>query len=205
MPLAGPIIYAITEGRANHTNFSRYKDEISEKARKAAVCGVTHLQIREKDVSATLQLELARSVAETAHETGLRILVNGRFDIALAAGVDGVHLPADGLPLEAVRRHVPEGFLIGVSAHTFDEVVGAKEGGADMILFGPIFASPGKGDGVGLEKLREVCRAAAPIPVVALGGVDESNFRSTLDSGASGFAAIRSLNALIESGEKIVI
>lgn len=201
----GPLIYAITEGRANHANFLEQKSDIIEKARKAASCGVTHLQVREKGLPATLQLELTRAVVDAAEGTDLRILLNGRFDIAMAAGADGVHLPADGLPVKAVRQYVPEGFLIGVSTHSAEESLAAKSGGADMIVFGPIFESPGKRDGVGLEKLGEVCRAAAPIPVLALGGVDENNFRKTFDARASGFAAIRFLNALIERGERIAI
>jgi len=205
MSPTGTIVYAITEGRANHTNFLQQKNDIIEKARKAAACGITHLQVREKDLFALLQLELTRSVVEAAAGTGLRILVNGRFDIALAAGADGVHLPADGLPVVAVRRHVPQGFLVGVSTHSVEEAVAAKRGGADMIVFGPVFESPGKGDGVGLEILREVCRAAAPIPVLALGGIHENNLLSALDAGASGFAAIRFLNAFIERGERIAI
>jgi thiamine-phosphate pyrophosphorylase len=205
MSPTGTTVYAITEGRANQTNFLQQKNDIIEKARKAAACGVTHLQIREKDLSAVLQLDLTRSVVEAAAGTGVRILVNGRFDIALAAGADGVHLPADGLPVDAVRRHVPEGFLIGVSTHSVEKAVAAKRDGADMIVFGPVFESPGKGDGVGLEILREVCRAAAPSPVLALGGIHENNFRLALGAGASGFAAIRFLNAVIERGERIAI
>jgi thiamine-phosphate pyrophosphorylase len=205
MTQTGPIIYAITEGRANQINFLQQKNDIIKKARKAAECGVTHLQVREKDLSSALQLELANAVVEAATGTGLKILTNGRFDIASAAGAHGVHLPADGVPLDAVRRCVPEGFLIGVSTHLVEEAVAAKHGDADMIVFGPVFGTAEKGEGVGLEKLQDVCRAAAPIPVLALGGVDENNFRIALHAGASGFAAIRFLNTFIERGERIAI
>src|SRR5688572_1703342 len=202
MPLVRPIIYAITEGRAEHANFPQQKSDIIGKARKAAKCGITHLQVREKKLPAALQLELTSAVVEAATGTGLKILMNGRFDIGLAAGADGVHLPSDGLPVDAVHRRVPDGFLIGVSTHSVEEARNAKSGGADMLLFGPIFASPGKADGVGVEKLGEVCRAASPIPVLALGGIDANTFRMTLDAGASGFAAIRFLNELINRGER---
>ncbi len=205
LPPAGPIVYAITEGHADDSNFPEQKIKILSRIRRAADRGITAFQIREKRLSAALLDELVREALGAASGSGLKIVVNGRFDIALAAGADGVHLPADGLPVDAVRSRVPKDFLIGVSTHTIEEAVAAQSVGADMIVFGPVFPSPGKGDGVGLEMLGEVCRAASPMPVLALGGVDETTYRLALEMGAAGFASIRFLNSLIERGEDLEI
>jgi thiamine-phosphate pyrophosphorylase len=200
MPESGPIVYAITAGLAVKFNFLEQKRSIVNKAQRAADCGITHFQIREKMLPATLLLELAEAVVEAARGTGLKVLVNGRFDVALVAGADGVHLPADGLPVGVVRDNVPDGFMIAVSTHSIDDVVKAKAAYADMIVLGPVFESPGKGRGVGLENLHKGCLAADPVPVVALGGIDETNFRTTIEAGSSGIASIRFLNAIIENG-----
>ena len=61
-------------------------------------------------------------------------------------------------------------------------------------MFGPVFEVPGKGDVQGLDKLAEVCAAVESFPTLGLGGVDESNYRSVLEAGAAGFAAIRAFN-----------
>ena len=98
------------------------------------------------------------------------------------------------LPADVVRAHVPKNFLIGASCHTASDIAAAGAAGADLALFGPVFASPGKDDGVGIAALMDACPAAVKIPVIAIGGIDETNCRAAIDAGAAGIAAIRSLN-----------
>jgi thiamine-phosphate pyrophosphorylase len=122
-----------------------------------------------------------------------KILVNDRADIAFSAGADGVHLTSLSLSAAPIRRNFPKNFIVGVSAHTLSEVVSAKRQGADFVTFSPIFQSPNKGAPLGLNELKKVCARLKSFPVVALGGVDETNYREVLQI-AGGFAAIRFLN-----------
>ena len=193
-PLQKPIIYLITEGDADSENFKLKKREILERVRLATENRVSLIQIREKNLTARLLFDLAEAAVEITKETDTRLLVNGRADIALAGGADGVHLPADGLLANVVRRSLPSDFLIGVSAHSAEEALDAKANAADFITFGPVFESPGKGEPHGVEVLNRVCKLVYPFPVIALGGIDESNYERVLENGASGFAAIRFLN-----------
>ena len=87
-----------------------------------------------------------------------------------------------------------DGFIVGVSTHTAEEIEKAKKGGADFAVFGPIYETPGKESATGLDNLKDIVRTADSFPVIALGGVDKTNFRDVLDTGATGFAAIRFLN-----------
>jgi thiamine-phosphate pyrophosphorylase len=112
--------------------------------------------------------------------------VNDRLDVALAAGTEGVHLPANGLPAVHVRPLVS---ILGVSTHSLEEALEAEKAHPDFIIFGPIFDTPGKNP-VGLDALRAVV-TRVQIPILAIGGVTAENIAPVTETGAAGFAAIR--------------
>jgi thiamine-phosphate pyrophosphorylase len=148
--------------------------------------GVASLQLREKELPDAALHALALALRPAYSAT---LLVNGRADVAVLAGADGVHLPADGVPTAAVRRRFGAALLVGRSTHTVDEVERAAGEGADYVTFGPVFASPGKGEPVGLAALERA--AAIGIPVLALGGVGVAELPLVARAGAAGAAAIR--------------
>lgn len=197
-PQNKPVIYLITEGATTTENFSQKSAGILKLVRIAVELKINLIQIREKKLAARLVFELAAKAAEITQNTATRLLVNDRADIALAARADGVHLTSSSLATDIVRRNFPPDFIIGVSAHTVFQAEQAKEEGADFVTFSPIYKTPSKekyGEPPqGLEKLKEVCEKLKPFPVIALGGIDETNFAEVLKNGASGLAAIRFLN-----------
>lgn len=162
--------------------------------KSAVEAEISLVQIREKQLSARCVFELAGKASQITRNTATKLLINDRADIALAADADGVHLTADSLSAKIIRRNFPKNFIIGASAHTLEDVLRAKNEAADFATFSPIFSTPNKGEPQGSGKLREVCAAAKPFPVIALGGVDETNFESALKVGAQGVAAIRLFN-----------
>jgi thiamine-phosphate diphosphorylase len=155
-------------------------------AAKAIRDSVDMIQVREKDLPARDLLDLVSNVRDLAAGTNTRILVNDRLDVALAAGIQGVHLPGNGLPPGRVRRFVE---VLGVSIHSLDEGLEAERAGADFVVFGPVFDSPGK-KAVGLEPLRRISNALK-IPVLAIGGITLANTDAVLNAGAAGIAGIR--------------
>jgi thiamine-phosphate pyrophosphorylase len=176
--------YYITDRRALDGDLNRLHDCI-----QAAIAGgVEYIQIREKDLPARALLELTRDAVALAAAGRTRILVNERADVALAAGAHGVHLRSRSLPPVIWRRVLGRDFLIGVSCHTTDEVHRAD--GANLIVFGPVFESPGKGSPLGLNSLRNAVMASRA-PVFALGGVSEANAEACIRAGAAGIAGIR--------------
>jgi thiamine-phosphate pyrophosphorylase len=151
--------------------------------------GVDAVQIRSRQATDLALWSAARRAVDAVGDR-VQVLVNGRADIALAAGAAGVHLPADGLPIAGVRRLVGAELLIGRSAHSVDEVRNARDEGADYVLLAPIWPSPGKGPALGVEALRQA--SAAGVPVLALGGIEESaQVAAALAVGAHGIAGIR--------------
>jgi thiamine-phosphate pyrophosphorylase len=148
--------------------------------------GVDVIQVREKDLTQAELFELVCRVRDAAAGSGTRVLVNDRLDVAIAAGIDGVHLPGNGLPVNRVRPFVQ---MLACSVHTVDEAIRVEREGADFMVFGPVFETPGKTP-VGIEALRAVV-AAVHIPVLAIGGVNEERISSVMEAGAAGIAAIR--------------
>lgn len=187
-----PLVYLITDRRSLPTQTSELVPRLLiEFLYRAIAAGVDLIQIRERDLSAREVLAVANATAGLLRDRTARVLINERTDIAACAGV-GVHLTSRSLRVEVVREAVGPDMLIGVSTHTLDEARTAESGGADFIVFGPIFQTPSKmeyGDPVGLGALRLVTDSVA-IPVLALGGIDQSNYRKTLDAGAAGVAGI---------------
>lgn len=194
--LRRPITYLITRGETSSSTSTEDAEFVAllRHVELAVEARVSLVQIREKNLNARVLFELASRAAALARGSGTRVVLNDRADVARAAGCDGVHLTTRSLEASVVRRAFGEGFLIGVSAHTLEEARKAREGGADFAVFGPVFDTPSKrayGPPVGLGSLEEAARSLSPFPLVALGGVEETNAGECFEAGAEGVAAIR--------------
>ncbi len=181
-----PLFYYVTDsGRITGAAFHAC-------IRRALEWGADFIQVREKHVSDRALFELTRRIVKLAGQTKCRILVNGRADIALAAGAHGVHLPSNSLHVSDIRPWLPKNFLIGISVHSISEVKSACEEGVDYVLLGHLFPTPSKsgyGSPLGLDKMRQVC-SGFPVPVFGLGGINADRIESVINSGAVGVAGI---------------
>ena len=181
-----PIIYPITSGK-----------HILELVAAAVAAKVPLFQIREKQLSGRALYDLTTRALELTRGTETRLLINDRSDIASAAGADGVQLTTQSFPANVVRKIYGPEFLIGVSTHSREEALAARAGGADFVVFGPVFETESKrefGEPQGLERLQELTSELREFPVVAIGGIAVDNVEACFAAGASGVAAIRLLN-----------
>ena len=192
------LIYLITSGETTAQTTPAAEDfsSVLQLVQAAVVARIDLVQIREKNLSASVLYQLASSAAGITKGSATKLLINDRSDIAATAGADGVHLTTSSLPTAVVRQTFGDGFLIGVSTHSLDEARLARQAGADFAVFGPVFETASNkefGEPPGLTGLARVCSELSAFPILALGGVTIGNVAECIRAGARGVAAIRML------------
>ena len=171
---------------------------IEEVVKKVLEAGVRAIQLRDKNASARTLLAQARKLRNLTWEWDALLFINDRFDVALAAEADGVHLGPHDLPVETVRGASPPRFLIGASADVPSVAMELERAGASYIGCGTVFPTatkPDAGEAIGVSGLASVA-AVVDIPVVGIGGVTPAGAHEIAEgSSAVGIAVIGSVMA----------
>jgi thiamine-phosphate pyrophosphorylase len=158
-----------------------------EQAEAACAGGAAVVQLRAKHSTDAETLRIARAIRAATTRSGALFVINDRFDLALAAEADGVHLGQGDLPPAALPAHARERLLIGRSTHTPAQLAAAAQEPADYLAFGPVFGTQSKAtqwSARGLAALAEAVAAAAPQPLVAIGGITQDNVAQVGELGA---------------------
>ena len=169
----------------------------------ALVAGVRAVQLREKDLPTSDLYHLAEKLLAVTRATGGALLINDRLDVAMALSAGGVHLTRRSLPPRVCRELLGPERLIGVSCHSLAEVRESEDGGADFIVLGPIFQTRSKaayGPPLTTAALREA-RATTGLPILAIGGIQESHVGEVMAAGADGIAVISAVMAARDPGQ----
>jgi len=156
----------------------------------AAAAGIDLVQVREPDLEAAALVQLVRALVADTQQTTVRIVVNDRLDVALAAGAAGVHLKERSFAAAVVRCVAPSGYIVGRSIHGISAALAADE--ADYFVAGTVLATASKPSPpyLGWPGLAAVVQAARGRPVLAVGGIDTASIAQVAASGAAGVAAI---------------
>ncbi len=166
-----------------------------EKARAVIEAGVGVLQLRLEQTNDRLALPLIREVLALAASRGVKVIVNDRVDLALAAGAHGVHLGADDLPVDVARRLLGPDALIGATTRSLAQIEEAQALGADHVGLGPIFSTTTKvvaHPPLGLEVFARIARRS-PLPVVGIAGITLATIGQVGAAGAWGAAVASDL------------
>lgn len=180
--------------------------DLLEVVRGAVAGGTTMVQLREKACGTREFVELARAVVDVTRPAGVPLLINDRVDVAIAAGVDGVHVGQSDMAVADVRTLLDATLgahcIVGLSVQTYAETVAACAPGAriDYIGLGPVHSTATKPDapeGLGLAEFSRCARYArqADMPVVAIGGLGVSNAAEAIAAGADGVAVVSAIVA----------
>jgi thiamine-phosphate pyrophosphorylase len=172
-----------------------WKHDPLEQARAACRGGASVVQLRAKRATDREALAWAARILELCRAAGALFIVNDRFDLALAAGADGVHLGQEDLPPARIPARAREALLIGRSTHSLEQAREACREPVDYVAFGPVFGTRSKQTPYGargVATLAEVVGLLAPRPVVAIGGIQAGNVDevAALGAGAALISAV---------------
>ncbi len=168
--------------------------EMFAAAEELAVAGVALLQYRDKSGNARQMLQEARELRARLGAS-VKLIMNDRADLCLAAGFDGLHVGQDDLSPESARKIIGPARWLGVSTHNPDQLAAANQTSADYLAIGPVFATTTKANPdpvVGLEGIRRA-RELTRKPLVAIGGISRGNAQSVIEAGADAVAVISDL------------
>ena len=169
---------------------------LESQVEEAILGGVTLVQLREKHTTGEELLALAQRVKKVTDRYNVPLIINDYVDIALQIDAAGVHLGQSDDDIRMVREKLGMNKIIGASAHNVEEALAAYAAGADYLGSGAAFGSSTKGDAgtISLETLTKVAKCV-PIPVVAIGGIDEDNAAALRGRNLAGIAVVSAILA----------
>ena len=178
-----------------------------ELVEQAIIGGVTVVQLREKTASSLEFYQMALQLRLLTSRYGVPLIINDRLDIALAVDADGVHLGQEDLPLKICRKIIGDKKIVGVSATTLKEALTAQDDGADYIGVGALFPTSTKDNAKNVTlKQISLIKKALKIPIIGIGGINESNLEAAIATGIDGAAvasAILTAESVIDAAKRL--
>jgi thiamine-phosphate pyrophosphorylase len=184
-----PRLYAILDSSPRTST-----DDLIALAQELVAGGCTLLQYRNKSGNARFMLDQARALKKRLGNA-VRLIMNDRADLCLAAEFDGVHVGQEDLSPDSVRKIIGADHWLGVSTHNPEQLCDANRTSADYLAIGPVFTTSSKDKPdpvVGLEGVRRA-RALTTKPLVAIGGITRANAAAVIKAGADSVAVISDL------------
>ncbi|MUJ39277.1 thiamine phosphate synthase [Aliivibrio fischeri] len=170
-------------------------DTLCHVVAEAVKGGVTMVQVREKhgDVRAFTQRSLA--IKEILKDSGVPLIINDRVDVALAVQADGVHLGQSDMPAQIARQLIGPDMILGLSVENETQLRKAQELPVDYLGISAIFSTPTKTNIIkewGVQGLAFAVKESQ-LPLVAIGGINDSNIRAIVDTGVDGIALVSAI------------
>ncbi|MGF7059398.1 thiamine phosphate synthase [Brassicibacter mesophilus] len=156
--------------------------------------GVSLIQLREKNTTTREFYDLALKVKKITDKYNTPLIINDRLDIALAIDADGLHIGPDDIPINVARKLLGPDKILGASTSSLNEALEAQSQGADYLGVGAMFPTKTKKDteSVNLNELEQI-KSSVRIPVVGIGGINETNAKKIINTGADGIAVVSAI------------
>lgn len=182
------LLYAVTD--RSWLNVNRLADDVEQ----AIQGGATLIQLREKALSTRDFINTAEEIKEVTEKYHIPLIINDRLDVVLAVDAAGLHVGQGDMPAEVARRLLGKDKILGVSVTNVAEAIQAEREGADYLGAGAVFPTGTKSDAGFVERpeLERIARSVG-IPVVAIGGINETNTLLLKGTGIQGIAVVSAI------------
>lgn len=184
------LLYAVTDRAwlGNH--------KLEEQVEETVKAGATFVQLREKELGYEEFVAIAMKIKQVTDRYQVPFVINDNIEVAIAVGADGVHVGQSDMSAENVRALLGNDKILGVSVRTVEQALLAQEQGADYIGVGAAFSTSTKTDvdKISYDMIQAICNAVS-IPVVAIGGINETNLMQLKGSGVDGVAVVSAIFA----------
>ncbi len=179
------LLYAVTDSRWAG------EDGLAAQVEAAIEGGVTMVQFREKNGDPEIKKATVIRLRDICIQKNIPLIIDDDVDLAKETGADGVHLGQSDMDPGEARKILGDSAIIGVTAKTVEQARLAQEAGADYLGSGAVFGTSTKLDTrpMSMETLRSITDAVN-IPVVAIGGIDETNIDGLKGTGIAGVAVV---------------
>ncbi|NIY88367.1 thiamine phosphate synthase [Vibrio campbellii] len=181
-------LYLVTDDQQDLATLKRV-------VRKAVEGGVTMVQVREKHGDVRAFIERAQAVKDILKDTDVPLIINDRLDVALAVDADGVHLGQSDMPATIARELIGPNKILGLSIENEEQLTEADSLPIDYIGLSAIFATPTKTNTKkhwGIDGLKMALETTS-LPIVAIGGINESNIPQLSATGVHGLALVSAI------------
>ncbi|EGQ8054221.1 thiamine phosphate synthase [Vibrio alginolyticus] len=181
-------LYLVTDDQQDLATLKRV-------VRKAVKGGVTMVQVREKHGDVRAFIERAQAIKTILEGTGVPLIINDRVDVALAVDADGVHLGQSDMPATIARELIGPNKILGLSIENEEQLAEADSLPIDYIGLSAIFATPTKTNTKkfwGIDGLKMALETTS-LPIVAIGGINESNIPQLSATGVHGLALVSAI------------
>ena len=174
-------IYLISPQKIRGTRFYNELDQVLKTNK------VKYFQLRLKKISTLNLIKISRKIKKITRKNNVKFLINDKPTVARTVGADGCHIGQKDMNLMSCRKILGKNKIIGVTCHNSKKLaLKAKKNGANYIAFGSFFKSSTKKSPfrANLAILRWA-KKKINMPTVAIGGINSSNYKKILSSGAS--------------------
>ena len=170
--------------------------DVVEVARATLKGGAKVLQLRDKSRDKGDVLPVARKLKSLCDEHGALFIFNDDADLAVACGAHGLHVGQTDLPIGEVRRVLAVNQIVGKSNSGVEEALSSQSDGADYLAVGAVYSTTTMGksgrNAVGPEMISKV-KELAQQPVVAIGGINETNIVDVVKAGADSVCIVSAI------------
>jgi len=174
-------IYLISPNKIKESNFYKELNQILKTNK------VKYFQLRLKKTSILNLLKISKKIKKIVRKNNVKFLINDKPSIAKRVGADGCHIGQKDINFISSRKILGKNKIIGVTCHNSKKfALKAKRHGANYVAFGSFFKSSTKKTAfkANLEILRWAKKKIS-MPIVAIGGINGSNYKKILSSGAN--------------------